>query len=220
MQTVHHLKTWPAEFNAVRAGVKPFEHRKNDRNYKVGDLLILRKFDPEKFALEFAGLTGCAGLSYHQIKAIVADAKSWLDAGHADETGQFANIIAADRAATEGAYTGETEEREIGYVLEGGEFGVMPFHAVLGFRPARGAPAHPRGDVTPADLAAWHRAEAQKARNAAGRHREAAGMYDTPTAHSAAAIGRWNACAMAADADAAFHEGAAALIDGLPKALT
>jgi hypothetical protein len=43
---VHALKSWPAYFDAVANGRKMFEIRKNDRDYKVGDVLMLRKFDP------------------------------------------------------------------------------------------------------------------------------------------------------------------------------
>lgn len=47
MINVHRLKTWPVYFYAVTAGNKNFEIRKNDRDFKVGDVLILQCFDPE-----------------------------------------------------------------------------------------------------------------------------------------------------------------------------
>lgn len=43
----HNLKTWPCYFEEVRNGFKPFEIRKNDRNFEVGDLLVLEEFDPD-----------------------------------------------------------------------------------------------------------------------------------------------------------------------------
>lgn len=42
---VHTLKTTTGFFNAVDSGRKPFEVRRNDRDFKVGDLLVLREWD-------------------------------------------------------------------------------------------------------------------------------------------------------------------------------
>lgn len=44
---VHDLKCWPEYFAAVRDGGKPFEVRKNDRDFRVGDVLRLWEFDPK-----------------------------------------------------------------------------------------------------------------------------------------------------------------------------
>jgi hypothetical protein len=44
----HKLKTWPGYFHAVKREEKPFEVRKADRDFKVGDYLCLVEFDPEK----------------------------------------------------------------------------------------------------------------------------------------------------------------------------
>lgn len=53
----HELKTWPEYFRAVASGLKNFEVRKNDRDYKVGDILILQEFDPEtnEYTGEYVG---------------------------------------------------------------------------------------------------------------------------------------------------------------------
>jgi len=42
---VHQLKTLPWYFKAVKNETKTFEVRKNDRNYKVGDTLILNEYN-------------------------------------------------------------------------------------------------------------------------------------------------------------------------------
>lgn len=47
---IHELKTWPSSFSAVLAGIKTHEVRKNDRDYKVGDILNLREYDMGKQA--------------------------------------------------------------------------------------------------------------------------------------------------------------------------
>lgn len=43
---IHELKIWLRFYEAVVSGVKPFEVRKNDRNFKVGDTLCLQEYLP------------------------------------------------------------------------------------------------------------------------------------------------------------------------------
>lgn len=45
---IHRLKAWPEFFEPLRTEEKTFEIRKNDRGYKVGDVLIISEFDPSK----------------------------------------------------------------------------------------------------------------------------------------------------------------------------
>lgn len=45
--TVHDLKTWPELFDGIESRSKRFEVRKDDRGFKVGDLLHLREWSPE-----------------------------------------------------------------------------------------------------------------------------------------------------------------------------
>lgn len=45
--TEHELKTWPEYFEPTWNGLKRFEFRKNDRDFKQGDVLRLREWDPK-----------------------------------------------------------------------------------------------------------------------------------------------------------------------------
>ncbi len=44
---IHYLKTWPEYFAAVLSGEKPFELRKNDREFAKGDILVLQEYCPQ-----------------------------------------------------------------------------------------------------------------------------------------------------------------------------
>lgn len=44
----HRLKTLPEFFKALKEGTKPFEIRKNDRDFHVGDELVLAEWDPKE----------------------------------------------------------------------------------------------------------------------------------------------------------------------------
>lgn len=41
----HNIKILPKYFNPLKDNRKTFELRKNDRNYKPGDMLVLREWD-------------------------------------------------------------------------------------------------------------------------------------------------------------------------------
>lgn len=41
---IHILKTWIEYFDDVANGIKTFEIRKNDRNFQVGDILLLEEY--------------------------------------------------------------------------------------------------------------------------------------------------------------------------------
>lgn len=47
-QKLHTIKCWPGPFAALRCGDKPFEFRKNDRDYRVYDKVIAREWDNER----------------------------------------------------------------------------------------------------------------------------------------------------------------------------
>ena len=42
---IHILKILPKYFDAVAHDVKTFEIRRNDRGYRVGDILVLQEFE-------------------------------------------------------------------------------------------------------------------------------------------------------------------------------
>lgn len=44
----HELKSWPEYFSATLHGRKKFELRRHDRDFHVGDELLLKEWDPEK----------------------------------------------------------------------------------------------------------------------------------------------------------------------------
>ncbi len=57
----HELKTWPSFFKAIRDGSKTFEVRRADRDFAVGDCLILKEWDPGQqigSLSDYAGYTG------------------------------------------------------------------------------------------------------------------------------------------------------------------
>ena len=43
---IHHLKIHPEPFAQVKSGAKPYEIRLNDRDFAVGDVLILDEYEP------------------------------------------------------------------------------------------------------------------------------------------------------------------------------
>ena len=47
MKKVHELKTWSKYFKAVIEGRKTFDFRVNDKDFKEGDTLILKEWDPD-----------------------------------------------------------------------------------------------------------------------------------------------------------------------------
>lgn len=67
MKAKHELKIVQEYFKAVKDGRKKFEIRKNDRDYNVGDILVLLEYDKyyeaftgEKITVEITYLTGYA----------------------------------------------------------------------------------------------------------------------------------------------------------------
>lgn len=62
----HTVKAWPQFFGPVQDGTKPFEIRKNDRDYRVGDTLLIQEWCPKK--RDFTG---------HECQAIISYLTPW-----------------------------------------------------------------------------------------------------------------------------------------------
>lgn len=60
--TVHELKSWSSYFRAVVTGIKTFEVRRNDRDFRTGDVLVLREWDPKSG--HFTGKQTRRGVTY------------------------------------------------------------------------------------------------------------------------------------------------------------
>ncbi|GAY70610.1 hypothetical protein FMV2238Y02_03340 [Streptococcus canis] len=65
--TQHMLKCYPQYFKAVKDGTKPFECRYNDRDFKVGDELLLREYEPQK------GYTSRCVVRFRRLKRRLCD---------------------------------------------------------------------------------------------------------------------------------------------------
>ncbi len=48
MKKIHTLKTWCNVYQATKDGIKTFEIRRNDRNFKTGDILVLQEYNPDR----------------------------------------------------------------------------------------------------------------------------------------------------------------------------
>lgn len=103
----HDLKTWTEYFQAVKSGDKTFEIRENDRNFKVGDVLLLREFIP---------CPECSGTR-----------RTWK---WSDKDGDSVRCECAKCAdmPEAGIYTGEEIEKTVSYMTD---FGQKDFYVVM-----------------------------------------------------------------------------------------
>lgn len=61
---IHELKTLGVYFEEVWEGRKPFEIRNNDRDFKVGDSLVLKELDPCEGGAVYTGRKIIVQVSY------------------------------------------------------------------------------------------------------------------------------------------------------------
>ncbi len=53
--TQHKLKCWTPYYNAIVAGDKKFDVRRDDRGFQKGDTVLLEQFDPGKMRYVMSG---------------------------------------------------------------------------------------------------------------------------------------------------------------------
>jgi hypothetical protein len=61
---IHDLKCWPVPYEAIVTGEKTFEWRMNDRDYRVGDILVLHEYNPNNDRLKYTGRMTAALITY------------------------------------------------------------------------------------------------------------------------------------------------------------
>ena len=61
----HNLKSNPEYFKASWAGVKPFEIRRNDRNFQLNDEVVLLEWDP--FGKDHPSIKGLGAFTGREI---------------------------------------------------------------------------------------------------------------------------------------------------------
>ncbi len=47
MPKVHNVKSWPQYFAPIKEGQRTHDLRRNDRDFQVGDTMLLAEFDPQ-----------------------------------------------------------------------------------------------------------------------------------------------------------------------------
>lgn len=71
---LHDLKSWPRFFRPIVDGIRTHELRRNDRDFQIGDILLLREWDPN--AEEYTGASCRAlvtSITSHDVPCAVSD---------------------------------------------------------------------------------------------------------------------------------------------------
>ena len=112
----HTLKTWPKPFEAVWEDKKRFEFRQNDRDFKVGDRLVLREWVP-------IHEEPCDWVSSHRVLAGIAVVPN---------PEAYCRICKRKKKMSlPGEYTGRWVEVSVLYMMEPPAFGLQKGFVVM-----------------------------------------------------------------------------------------
>lgn len=114
----HELKTWPEPFEAVMRGLKRYEIRSDDRDFEVGDTLMLREFIPHET---------CQGSGRLRVRS-----ERW---GREDRTDEELFRDTDCCPAPHGEYTGREFNVTVTYKTEGGHWGIPSGLCVMSLLP-------------------------------------------------------------------------------------
>jgi hypothetical protein len=73
---VHELKTHPEPFMALACLRKWHEVRRNDRDFQVGDVLVLREYDPTK-GPNVGEVRGYSGNECYRVITYISEGGTW-----------------------------------------------------------------------------------------------------------------------------------------------
>lgn len=123
----HDLKILPQFFDSVDDGSKPFEVRRNDRDYQVDDILLLREGNNAEDVIDPPRnpCCDCAGCIFGRNMMACPDYSAFVTASDAYE----------EEIVGQWIYTGRELRRTVTYILPGGEFGIDKDYCVLGIAP-------------------------------------------------------------------------------------
>lgn len=78
---IHVLNILPEFFDAIVDGTKTFEVRRNDRDFRVGDTLVLRRYDPMTRE-QFRDESGCIPRAQRLVTYILEGDSFGIDTGY------------------------------------------------------------------------------------------------------------------------------------------
>lgn len=115
--TEHDLKTWPEPFAAVLDGRKRYEIRRDDRGFMVGDVLVLREWEPRP--------QNAICIACRRIMQTYAEYEEWQHYG-------CGGLV---ESHDERGYTGRSIRARVTYKTPGGAWGLPKGLCVMSIEP-------------------------------------------------------------------------------------